>query len=619
MIHETRTPDADGMIVAGGLRWRAWPTLPVPTDEECVRLVDGHGAEALIELHAAQHQAIAREEHHPLLNGWESPCTKTLRELLAGTYVPGKVGTAAVTGFKMDRPANDVLELGGNGSGKTRSAAKLAMEVLTQRGRREVRCYSQNELTSIRYQQTALFAHLPPELRKVKKAGQTTKISYSEATGFSDSIFILPNHSSALLLTYKGWQQDKTSAEGGEADLVWCDEEVPAELADTLRFRVHKKPAGVFLATFTPISGYTAAAAQYVEGATIIETIPARRVVWNWRWQRMEWGEWILPSDRVLVQGCPPGHVPYVLRCATSRRYVVMYPTTFNPYTNVDGIITGALGKTVEFALERIFGWPTKRAQKAFPRFGDAHIVDPSRIPVEGTNYLFIDPHGRRNWFMVWLRVARDGEIYAYREWPSGDIGEWALPGEKPDGKEGPAQRYASGMTFTDYKRVILKAEGWQVFDDGHVEMPKGKRVEVIFERHLDPRPAATAAPTDEQSLTFIDHMTLPNIGPDGKERLPGLDCQAAPACAIEEGTQLINDWISRGWDPDRPIDPMNFPSFMVSSDCPNLIYALKTWTGADGEKGASKDPVDCLRGAAKRGIEFYDNTTLRSLGGGSY
>ncbi len=611
--------DSDDRIFAGGLHWRAWPTMAVPTDAECVAIVQKLGVDGLTQMHAQREQAIALQEHDPLNHGWEAPCTQTLRELLAGTYVPGRIGTARIPEFRMQRPANDVLELGGNGSGKTRSAAKLALEMLRARPRREVRCYSQNELTSIRYQQTALYSHLPPELRKVKKQGQTTKISYSEATGFSDAVFILPNHSTCLLLTYKGWQQDKTSAEGGEADLVWCDEEVPAELADTLRFRVHKKPTGVFLATFTPISGYTAAAAQYIEGAEILETIPARRVVWDWRRNRFGWGDPIMPQDQVLVPGCPPGHVPYVLRSAVDRRYVVCYPTPFNPYTNVDGIIQGALGKTAEFVLERVYGWPTKRAQKAFPRFGREHIVEPDRIPKEGTNYLFLDPHGRRNWFMVWIRVADDGRIYVYREWPDMRIGEWSIPGEKPDGKEGPAQRYSAGMTFNDYRRVIYREEGWTIHEDGRVERPKNGRVETLFERRMDPRPAATTVASDEQAKTYLDYMIEPTMDKQGRVVVPGMDFEAAPACAVEEGTQLINDWISNGWDPTQPLTPLNCPNFYVSSACQNLIYSLRTWTGLDGDKGASKDPIDCLRGAAKRGLDHYTADALSSRGGGSY
>lgn len=599
-------PEATFKEVAG-LNWREWPTLAIPSESALRALALRSGIEAVREGHRLYHETIEREESDPLNFGWDSPCTTTLRELLAGTYVPGKIGSALIPDWKMAKPANDVLELGGNGSGKTRSAARLVMELLVSKSAREVRCYSQNEMTSRRYQQPALFAHLPPALRKMKKVGQTVKISYTEATGFSENLFILPNRSSCLLLTYKGWSQDRTSAEGGEADCVWCDEETPVDLAATLRFRVHKK-GGTFLLTYTPISGYGGATPDYLEGATILETIPARRANWDPIQRKIVWGEPILPQDVELVPGCPKGHIPYVLKSAADNRYCILFPTTFNPYTNVEAIVTGASEKSREFILERVFGWPTKRAARAFPRFGDIHIVKHDRIPKEGTNYFFTDPHGSRNWFMVWFRVTRDGRIFVYREWPSAKEGEWALPGEKPDGKEGPAQRFCAGMSFNDYKRLILKQEGWWEKDRAMVRPPKERAtVDEIFERRMDPRPAATEVPSDEQALTVVDHMNTPAKSGD-QILIPGLAFSAAPACGIEEGIGLINDWLTNGWDPDQETTPFNCPSFYVSENCPNLIYSLKTWTGLDGEKGATKDPVDCLRNAAKMGLESGEN-----------
>ena len=611
--------DQEGFTTIAGLRWRVWPTIPVPTEAEALALARIDGPQAVVSWHRDYHEAIHREETDPLVHGWDLPCAGTLRELLAGTYVPGRIGTANPLHVfdAMPTKANDVLVMGGNGSGKTRIAARLAMEKLTRSAKSEVRCCSQNEQTSIRYIQVPLYQHLPPALRSVKKYGQHVKISYTESTGFSDGIFILPNRSAALMLTYKAWSQDPKSVEGGEADMIWGDEEMPADLADTLRFRAHKKAGGQFILTFTPVSGYSSVVAQYLEAAEIVETIPARRIIWDARAKNMEWGEWILPADKELVKGCPPGHVPYVLRCHTDRRWVVLFPTPMNPYTNVEGIVTGAAGKTEDFALERIWGWPTKRAAKAFPRFGANHIVAPHRIPVEGTNYLFADPHGRRNWFMVWLRVDAGGTIYAYREWPSMDIGEWALPCDKPDGKEGPAQRHQMGMSFRDYKVTIYGAEGWKTFDGGKVEAVKDG--EVVFARYMDPRPANTSVPSDEQAMTYMEHMMTDTTDPNGNVLIPGLDFMAAPACAIEEGTGLLADWITGDWDPKAPVTPMNCPKFYVSKNCPNLIYALSTWTGLDGEKGATKDPIDCLRGAAKLGLSYFANSGLESFGGGSY
>jgi hypothetical protein len=56
-----------------------------------------------------------------------------------------------------------------------------------------------------------------------------------------------------------------------------------------------------------------------------------------------------------------------------------------------------------------------------------------------------------------------------------------------------------------------------------------------------------------------------------------------------------------------------------VSEECRNLIDCLRMWTGADGLKGAAKDPIDLLRYAATDDISFVDETAIGSYGGGSY
>lgn len=611
----TNPLSSDGRVLVAGLRWTPWPTLHLPTEQDAEAFIRKHGREAFGEYWQRRERHIELEQGDPLQSGWESTPTGIVRQLLAGTYQPGCIGQATHAGSTRGPflPANDILNLGGNGSGKTDILAKLGMETLTSGPKREVRFWSQNERTSIRYQQPAIFRYLPPALRKVKKQGQTTKISYNESTGFSEGIFILPNHSAGLLLTYKSWEQDRSSAEGGEAHRVIYDEEAPGELVETLRFRAHKT-GGQVLGAFTPTQGYADTVAQYIEGADILETIPARRVVWDWKTGTPRWGAWILDEHRVLVPGCPPGHVPLVLRSGQGggRRYVVMFPTPFNPYTNVEAIISGAVGKSLEFSLERLYGWPTRRAAKAFPKFGDIHIVKPDRVPkpADLTLYQFTDPHGQRNWFSLWIGVAVDGTAYVMKEWPPAEYGEWTLPGEKPDGKVGPAQRYESGKAFNDYKRAFLQAEGWQREERSHgtiaMTRPKGGEVLEIQERRMDPRPAGTSVPSDEESKTYLDYMQEPVMGKDGAVMVPGLDFMAADHCGLEDGTQLINNWLIDGWDDQQPTSPLNCPKLYVSTDCPNLIYSLRTWTGLDGEKGASKDPIDCLKGAAKQGLVYY-------------
>ncbi len=611
-------------IKVGPWAWTVHPTLPVPSQSWLVEQGQQRGPSWLHEFHAKREAQIQRETHDPLVYGWEQPPLGVMRALMAGTYRPGMGGgrpCAGANGWKQERPANDVLALGGNGSGKTECEAKLALECLVGRGGREVRCFSQNEQTSVRYIQKSMFRYLPPAYRKIKRQGQITKISYAEATGFSEGVFILPNHSAALFPTYKGWEQDKKSVEGGEADMATWDEEIPAELLETLRFRVHKK-GGTVLGGFTPVHGYTETVAQYLEGAKVLESIPARRVVWDWWSRTWSWGEWLVDPKKQLVKGCEPGHVPYVLQSGqgNGRRFVVTFPTMFNPYTNVDAIIDSTRGKPLDFQLERLWGWPTKMARKAFPNFSDWHIVPEEKVPDPKTLsvYWFADPHGNRNWFMLWLGVDAENRVWVLREWPDAEVGEWAMPGQKPDGKMGPAQLAGSGKSFNDYKRLVYEIEGWVVGENG-VWAP-GPKAWTVVDRRIDPRPAGTAVPSDESARTYLDHLGDAIRSESGQVLVPGLDCTAAPHVGIEEGTQLINDWLTRGWDTNQEVTPLNCPQFYVSAGCENLIWALKTYSGSDGEKGACKDPVDCLKAAAKLAVRHLAAGSLGSYGGmGSY
>lgn len=614
----------------GAWEWSQWPTMPMPSHEMLVRLAEKKGPSAIDAFHQERELMIEKERFNPLEYGWEQPVLAVLRALLKGTYAPGMLGTANVqTGmtraeWKQVAPANDIVCLGGNGSGKTEIQGKLAMEVLESKPNAEARCFSQNEQTSIQYIQKAMFRYLRPDLRRVKSQGITTKISYKAGTGFSEGKFIIPSGSTALFPTYKGFQQDPNSVEGGECDIVTWDEQAPPELLETVRFRAHKK-AGVVLGGFTPVLGYSETVGQYIEGGRILETIPARKVVWDWFKRTWDWGDWVLPPERILVKGCPPGHVPLVIESGqgNGRRFALVCPTMFNPYTNVEAIIGGMdpdPTKQIEYKLERLWGWPTKKSRPSFPTFSEHHVVKREKLPHPNdlTIYWWADPHGDRNWFMLWLGVDRDRRKWVIKEWPDVDsVGAWALPGSKPDGKPGPGQTNGHGKSFNDYKRLVLEMEGWEVSPAG-VWRP-GPNAWTIHDRRIDPRPAGTSVPSDEEARTYLDHLRDGIFDAAGNEIAPGLDVDAGPDCGIEEGKQWVNNFLTEGWNPEEPVTPMNCPRFYVSEECENLIWALKTWTGADGLKGACKDPIDCLKGFGKMGVEHVPRGAMGSYGGGSY
>ena len=69
----------------------------------------------------------------------------------------------------------------------------------------------------------------------------------------------------------------------------------------------------------------------------------------------------------------------------------------------------------------------------------------------------------------------------------------------------------------------------------------------------------------------------------------------------------------------DEEVTVLNEPKLYVSEECQNLIYSLRTWTNVDGDKGASKDPVDALRYLVLMDPIHVPRQSEYSTEGGSY
>ena len=135
---------------------------------------------------------------------------------------------------------------------------------------------------------------------------------------------------------------------------------------------------------------------------------------------------------------------------------------------------------------------------------------------------------------MIWVRVAKDGKCYVYREWPSqveavkgfGFLGEWATSGKKVDGDKGPAQE-PLGFSLGRYKETIEELE----------------KDEAIFLRIMDSRFGSAPTPTKSGVTTLIDQMA--DIG---------LHFEPSIGVRIEEGVTMINDLLD--WDDERNFRP---------------------------------------------------------------
>lgn len=470
----------------------------------------------------------------------------------------------------------DILVMGGNRSGKSTWAAKFVMRLLVEKPDARAWCFQTTNDNSISMQQPILWDFMPSELREAKR-NKVTNISYTQKNGFSENTFVLPNRSQCW---FRNYAQDIKTIEGGEVDIVWCDELVPLEWLETIRYRLVTRN-GILIVTFTPIEGYSPTVKEYLQGAKTIHEVDAE----------------LLPKRN----GKGFEKVPTLQTCVRNSA-ILYFHTQANPWAGYERMKIELAAQSREKILCRAYGVPVKATATSFPRFREAvHVVKADQVPKDGTVYLFVDPAGNKNWFMLWARIDANGRAWVYREWPQADeyiegVGypeAWAKPsGKRADGEADEGQK-SFGWGLLAYKTEIERLEKL----DGVT----------AFERWIDSRYGnTTVAGNREHATTLLEELEE-----------AGMPFRSCPTENIAEGVALINSWLY--YNEDTPIDHNNAPRLYISERCRNTIWALKEWTGADGQKGACKDPIDCLRYLVASGIENVEGGVLNVTGGGSY
>lgn len=527
------------------------PVLKKPEEGVLRNLVEKNGAEYVSKLIQLREDKIRAEKEDPYRHGYEPFHWEEADNLL--------------------KEKDELLILGGNRAGKTEYAAKRAIYTLVNKPNAIVWCIHTTSMSSIQMQQNVVWKYIPQEFKTLKK-GRVTNIQYSLKNGFSNNSFVLPNGSQCIFMNYA---QDKVVIEGGEPDFIWCDELVPLDWIQTLRYRILTR-MGKLLVTFTPISGFSQVVKEYVSGCRFLKTEKAE----------------ILNQNLIHVTGCPKGHMPFTAESRNRNQGIIWFHSKFNVYSPFERMVKELSTKTEYEKKIRAYGWAQALAGSQFPLFSEIHVIQDEKIPEKGTNFMSCDPAGARNWFMLWARVTEDGNIFVYREFPDETHGEWALADSKPDGKEGPAQRAGSGRGIDEYKDLIRELEG----------------KEEIAERYIDPRAGATQAVGHQGGTSLIELL--------GSGEQP-MYFKPSAGIKIEQGISIINDWLS--YDVNQPVSTLNQPKLYISEKCQNLIYSMREWTGQDGDKGATKDPIDALRYVAVMNPEYENQNSYKPWGGGSY
>lgn len=135
----------------------------------------------------------------------------------------------------------------------------------------------------------------------------------------------------------------------------------------------------------------------------------------------------------------------------------------------------------------------------------------------------------------------------------------------------------------------------------------------------MDPRSGAAQSITETQGgSSLMDRMRDEQVSDKGMLAGPCLDFHPAKGLREDEGIKAITDLLS--YDKTQPITALvNEPKLFIAKSCENTIWALKNYTGHDGERAACKDPIDCLRYMATEKLEWLDPKRPKASGGGSY
>lgn len=527
------------------------PPLPPKRFEGMARdqlALEDLSVDQLLAYEASRNQVEAMTKDNPVGAGWTLP---SWRRVMANW-----------------KKYNIIVILGGIRSTKTTLASRLTLWTAATIPEAEVRAYHVNDERSVD-QQNACFEALPIGLRNFPtKKGQFHSLQYSQKNGFTDNVCILPplpNTKRGGVIkfgNYSQYQQNAQVTEGFKSHLIWCDEEVPAKMFETLIYRTTDYHGRIIL-TFTTLTGWTSLVQDILGKTRTIETAYAPLL-----------GRNVAVMQESLSR---PGAVIYY------------FHTADNVFIDTQDFIDKVRHRPREEIMARAYGIPTKAIASVFPNFNkEVNVVPHETLPFVKdpeytvTRYMALDPGGRKNWFMVWVAIDAAGTWWIYREWP--DYDDWALPGNTAEGKPGPAQK-GSGKGISDYIELIKSMEG----------------EEVVYERIIDPRLGAAQRQAEDGATTLMT-----DLDDAGMMFLPAPGgSSTAGKGEIEDGLQLINNLLA--WDETKKRSSLNCPHLFVSDRCHNVIFALQEYTSQGGSDENTKDPIDCLRYLRKANCIFLE------------
>ena len=576
----------------------------------------------------------------------------------------------------------ELFNFGANDSAKTTMMAKTGIKILFRHmelpgampGAPQICCIAQNDTMSKRVQQDKIYEYMPVEQRRVndtggvKKRSAMSKLSWSKDGGFTNGSFSLANPRGAAMIfrNVTQFERNELALEGDGFHFIAVDESCPLALLETLRFRAAKK-GGRLLYCFTPIGGFDAVCNNVFTGARIIAYLPMQ---WDWAYDGGHGvtrptvpkgaeavGQWLtgginpdiqfpeLELSKSYVEGCPPGHMPFVMQPLKQEQVIVFTWSHWNPFAprskfngHLPKIADKCIGRGHRVSLIRLFGFTDKLAGALIANFKpdyfpNGHLIkhaDLLEILRKTPHNLRhgVDPATARSWFQGWKAVLPnqlDDRPMQYLVWESPNVseGEWVTP----DGEIGDGQRVFAGRDVDSWKMYVRETEArlrGEIGGGSSVASPYQSQ-QYIPDPILRAGDARGFASNTGEGTKYLELFYRDDSGKD--PRLAPMIFRGAKVMStvyqdVHDTGKLI-DLFACDWT--KPVDATNHPHLLVSDACQNFIKCVLNWDGKkqtlEGKPVNSPyaDGVDMGRVLFDQELGYLDAEKSCVSGGGAW
>ena len=358
------------------------------------------------------------------------------------------------------------------------------------------------------------------------------------------------------IITFKSYDQGRESFQSDDIDIIWNDEEPPAEIVREQKMRLLDR-RGKMIISMTSLKGVTDLIADIFEDHEVLE----------------EQMSAMLTDNKML---------PRVAQKDGIKFYFLW--TEENPYISQETVKEEAKLMTDEEKTSRLYGLPINLTGKIYNFNRAVHTIAWEDLP-QGPFCLYhiLDPHDRKPWAMAWVAVHKTGHCYVVDEYPFGRNFNEMLSDDK---------------SYKEYVDVIRQKEAILADHFGPVmkriiDPNFGEKTERMAER-VEGSPRTTPKITlQKYGLRFVDAVD-----------------------SVEAGHLKVREFL---YYQIKDSELVASPMLQVVDDCQNTIrhlsrYSRKDINGVDGDikdkvqpQEKYKDYSDLVRYFCMSGARYFE------------